>query len=944
MKNITLSVSLLAIMAAISAPAWGQDALDTTQIPAAELDRFEAAQDGLDIDTITVVGTRLSRGASSEPVTVFDSTDIANRGISSVDELLRSLPANNSGLSASNPGGIAGRRVSNRSNPAVDNFSGGTVANLRGLGAGSTLVLVDGRRRAGEGVVSGDFLDISGIPIDSIDRIEILTAGASAIYGADAVAGVINIVLKKDYSGTTVSARGEYSESGGHKYRLSGTHGTNWDGGNLTVSGAYEKNEAVSARKFGITTLDFRNQGGTDFSSLTSPNGVFTFDPEFFIPTMGDPFVQSGYELPSGFGSVDMFTPLGDLNLVSRDSLQEILPNKLTPEAELFSVNASLKQDINSDVFKSFSLDVNYSRRETVTDVGDPEISQGGFGLAFSNFGSPFLDGFFPRNDVQFTRSLSAEAAAGLIPNNSFETTGDDWGITAGLQGEFGSGWNWDATASYSQNNDTSIITTLDINTLFAGVFDFETFMPLVPAFNIIRNDFLTNSDAEAALRSAVTQRDVEGESSLITLQGVVRKEFWDGREIGGLSTAFGVEYRSEDLFTISNSVSDIRNETVGADLDASRESLALFGELSLPLSNTFTVNAAARYEDVTNKGNSSSPEDSLAAFIATGGASQFDNPVDFTPFEVSNDGFSPRLGAAWNPTDTVKLRATIGRSFRAPNPNEVGAPARAFGAFGVVDPQTGGFFAPDVPTIGGGNRAIKPEIADTRNLGISFTPEILGANMFFSADYWNIDYRDRVADAGQFSGNPFAFPPEAANEAIIVRDSAGNPRYLIGSAINTANEELAGLDLVVSMDRDFGKLNLVSDFRAALQTKRELKIQSSDPFDDRLGLDQPETTWVWSNQFSYDKASLAVNLRYTGDYEQSFGDFGTGPSEIDSFLTTDVQLGYDLPWGRATKVRVGVNNLFDTDPPFANRGNGFDESFYDVRRRVMYLDLSTTF
>ncbi len=315
----------------------------------------------LELEELLVTGSRLDGGVDSAPLTVITAEDIETRGVTNIDQLFRQFVTNSRGISASNAGTINGNTSNNRGQP-INNLSGGNVVNLRGLGVGSTLVLLNGRRIAGEGAGNGDFTDISSIAVNSIDRIEILTSGASAVYGADA--GVVNIILKKNYTGLTASARLETSNTGASSERYSLTSGNSWGSGNLTATVSYTSQESVSARRFGLLTRDFSSQGGRDLRQLTSTRGVFILDPEVTnLVDASDEFARNGILLPTNSGPVDFDSDTSAFERVARDSLDEVLPISLSPANELTSVTARLTQDIDSKYVTQFFADLSYSER-----------------------------------------------------------------------------------------------------------------------------------------------------------------------------------------------------------------------------------------------------------------------------------------------------------------------------------------------------------------------------------------------------------------------------------------------------------------------------------------------------------------------------------------------------------------------------------------------------
>jgi outer membrane receptor protein involved in Fe transport len=190
------------------------------------------------LDTVTVTGTRIRGGTTPSPVITIGSEEIQEEGFTDLGEVIRSIPQNFSG--GQNPGVVNGTATSN----ANQNITGGSALNLRGLGADASLTLLNGRRPAYDGFSQA--VDINAIPVDAVERLEIIPDGASAIYGSDAVGGVANVILKRDFEGMTVGTRYGAATDGGlttHEYTATG--GTTWSTGGLIATWMKVSNDPV---------------------------------------------------------------------------------------------------------------------------------------------------------------------------------------------------------------------------------------------------------------------------------------------------------------------------------------------------------------------------------------------------------------------------------------------------------------------------------------------------------------------------------------------------------------------------------------------------------------------------------------------------------------------------------------------------------------------------
>jgi iron complex outermembrane recepter protein len=250
-SNSMESKELLA-RASITAEAEGQ--IPTPQGPAPSESTDEASSPGSnkkDLEEIVVTGTHISGAAPvGAPLITVTATDIANSGYSTVGDVIRSIPQAFGG--GNNPGVLGAAGATNS-----QNVSSSSTVNLRGLGSDSTLTLVDGHRLSFDGFTSS--FDISSIPLAAIDRIEILTDSASAIYGSDAVAGVANFILKKNYEGAQTTATfGEANGGAATEYDVGQLLGTNWSGGNAMLSYEHYRQDALyaSQRSFSDAAAD----------------------------------------------------------------------------------------------------------------------------------------------------------------------------------------------------------------------------------------------------------------------------------------------------------------------------------------------------------------------------------------------------------------------------------------------------------------------------------------------------------------------------------------------------------------------------------------------------------------------------------------------------------------------------------------------------------------
>ncbi|MGH8425366.1 MAG: TonB-dependent receptor plug domain-containing protein, partial [Pseudomonas fluorescens] len=365
------------------------------------------------LDEILVTGTHIRGQEPPATVLTISPTEIAQTGYATIQDWIDTLPQNFSG-------------VPNEENGGGGNFNKGTSVNLRGLGSGTTLVLVNGRRQPVSGT-NGDFVDISTIPASAIERVEILTDGASALYGSDAIGGVVNIILRKDFDGAESKLRYAAADGGVAERTVSQLLGTAWTGGQVLFGYQYYDRDAMeySDRRFTATT-DKRAFGGDDFRSPDSNPGNI-YDPFTFIPAYGIPPGQDGRSLTSA----DLLPGL--INLQNQFERAQLLPDRTMHSAFL---SASQRLAERFEVFaegryserRSSLLGQSESLPLFVPD-SNPFFVEPFGGLPFAFVGYSFADDFGPPQAKGKTKT--AHGTVGLstdLPSNWKATLSTSWG------------------------------------------------------------------------------------------------------------------------------------------------------------------------------------------------------------------------------------------------------------------------------------------------------------------------------------------------------------------------------------------------------------------------------------------------------------------------------------------------------------------------------------
>jgi len=881
-------------------------------------DGDESSSLGVALPEVIVTGSRIRNANLTSNLDVINRTEIEKTGFTSTEDVIRSLTTNFS--SRNNATIAAGSGIAGAEAP----FSGTSTINLRGLGEGATLVLVNGRRIAGSSFGGQSFVDVSTIPIGAIERVEVLNDGASAIYGSDAVAGVVNFIMRKDYQGVELTANYNNSINDGDSFKVDGVFGTNWDSGRILVSASFRKEQPITTSKV-TSTQDFRSIGGRDFRSLGAQPGTFTSLAGLF-PSRPD--AGSVVTFPSGqdgtaITAADAIPILDESELPRTD----IAARALTAEIELFSTFASLEQSLTEKV--TVFADAFYSRRKTDRETGAISISDA---LLLPGPNSPFLVPVQVDYVASFESGL--EGAESLVS----QTDVDRFQINGGVRAELFGDWQGQLTIGYGKEDAGRTERTIlidDFNPLDTALFAALNNSDPTMALNVFGDGSAQNL---AALNSLVEDLEVVPSSSDIfnaTLQ-------FDGTVFtlpgGGVQVAFGGEFRKEEI-----SFQDVLVDGTGTatffDAVRSREVYALFGEMSVPLigqdnklsfAQSFVLSAAVRYEDY-----------------------RFDVETGLEPGNADLNRVTPKFGFAWTIVDGLDVRGSWGRSFKVPNLNDLFSPSFSLPIAIFPDPldPNGLGFASNVEFNFGGNPNLQEESGKSFSIGFTASPTNI-PGLSFSVDYVNLNFTNLIGDPFTLFGvlevltRPDLFPASSS------RDANGFLQSVNFVPANLVERNSKSLDFSI----DYSFATDVGNFSVGLNATHTLELSSIvDPEQPELelaGTIAGPSDWRARANLSWSHKgwNSSVFVNYESAYDNN--DILAAFDRIDSYTTVDVQLGYE--WAdtadsflRGTRISLGAINLFNADFPFVdNQGNrfGVDAQRVDLRGRQVYVTLKKAF
>ncbi|WP_374394893.1 TonB-dependent receptor domain-containing protein [Sphingopyxis sp.] len=826
-------------------------------------------------EAIVVTGTRIrGTGPVGSPVTTVDRDALDRSGRATLADFIQTIPQNFSGGPTEANVGFSNR------GKASSNIAYGTGINLRGLGPGATLTLFDGARPA-LGGGSGAYADVSLVPSIAIDRVEILTDGASAIYGSDAVAGVVNIRLRNRFEGAETRLRAGTADGDYGEVQISQIFGKDWSTGHLVVAGEYSKRGNLAATKRPFASEDLRPFGGPDLrSNYNNPGTIVAANGQRFLIPRG----QNGRGLTAA-----QLTPSADFNRGDARRHTDILP-----EQETGGLYASIEQALGSHI-SLFSRAL-YSEREfearrrvsgptpvRVTSANPFYVDPIGTGQPVTVYYDPVAD-FGPE-------SLRGKAKA--------------FNSVAGARVEIGT-WSVELSVGFGRQTERYDSFNLVHSLRFSRAV--ATSNP-AQAINVFGDGAVNDPALIDSLRGSIV-----AQTRFKVWTGALRA---DGTlfslPAGDLKLAVGAEYR-RDRFSFSQTldlVTDIPLVIGIPGLPDKRVLKALYGELVAPIFDSgtsfpgaLTVSAAGRYEDYSDFGDTS----------------------------------NPKFGARWTPLPGLALRASYGKSFRAPFFDELVGTANAlYQTLRVADP-TSPTGQTVVLALFGFRPDLQPERAESWTAGIDFEPRAIpGAKLTLT--YFDIRYRDRIASASSDSRNilnrrDLYVPiiqdsPDLAtvngyftgpNFSNALGVAPGDVRAIIDLRTrNLSSSTIRGLDFDVGYSRPIGRGNIALSLGGTRLFAIDNQITESAPRDRVVGtLGNPVKLRLRGRLgFALDAFDGGLAVNHVGSYRN----LTVTPMErVKSWTTFDLQIGARIgdPDGRGLRLGLSINNLFDKDPPYA--------------------------
>jgi len=885
---------------------------------------------------VEITGSSIKRVAKEGalPVQVISFDTLQKQGITSAEQLMSMISANGTG--ADNP--TSGNNVFGSDADRV--VGGASFASFRGLGANSTLVLINGRRAPTHGK-SGKAVDLNSIPMAAISRIEILKDGASAIYGTDAIGGVMNIILRTDYQGAEASAYTNVTEAGGgniHRGSLIvGSGNLETDGFNVMATASFTKNERLDSKQRGFANGFQPERGlspdttGTPYANQLTGAGT-ALGTGFKLPGDSNTYLQAN---PLSFqkkcDSVDgmaqyqsalwkdVTSPLRTTYSCTYDYGSDYIMQSPSEQTNLL-LRASYQLAPDHKMF----VEAIGSRSKVISILTPAQISTSlANGNAYPVGGAYYQDlsAYIPSFDK--TKPIIYKWRANPLGNRTQDNTTESGRLLVGFEGNIKS---WDYKFGLSKAQSTTHMELLDG---YAVTRDFYN----VLGSGIVNPWSLDGSQTQAAVdaieRTKYRGAFQTGKTTMTQVDGTVSGEVFQ-LPAGAVAMAAGVDLRRESyLYNQDVAAEPILLSPGNANLPKkTRDVKAVFAEFIVPVTKELELQLALRRDDYT-------------AFGAT---------------------TNPKVAFRYQPSSWLLVRGSANKGFLAPSFAQLytGALSQELSS-GVVDtvgcaahPGDARFCAPDrFDYQTGGNANLRPETSKQGTLGIVMEPF---KGFSASIDWWAINMHDRILNrsATFVLNNPVALGNS------IVRNPDGTINYVVARWENAAGAKTRGIDLGLRGDGKFdGGWKWSATLDGTWTDSFKFAEIEGQPYKEYVGQFYTRDLYLkWKHAATFNLTRGDWNFLVSNNFASGYKDQvpnngkGTPPSGFDPDVASYTRFGLATTYKgfKNTSITFGVQNLFDRDPPFTAHnvddvvGAGWDPRVADPRGRAYTLNLTYKF
>ena len=953
-SNYRLNLLCAAVMAAMAAPAIAQDANQPSQSPSAT-----------NLDKITVTGSRIKRTdiETALPVTIIQKQEIEAQGITSAEQLLQFL-----NVASNGPDSLAAN--SGIAPPGTRGNNGVSGANLRGQGADATLVLLNGRRVASHGL-AGQVVDLNSIPFAAIERVEVLRDGASAVYGTDAIGGVINFITRNDYQGLTLNAGMDITqEGGGNIYNasmLGGFGDLDSDRWNVWVAASAKKNNALHGNQRDFVNSFQADRGlapdtrGTPFATIV--NGTGTAAGSLIGAGLRDPNTTltktsiNTLDLPGGAGCEnggDMMGPYGDqiwgspgasfacawdygrartiqqpvesLQAIGRATFKvgdnheffaEVMGSKVTSKRSFEALQITTRMNPSASQLDPYPL--NPTTQATYDSIYNALL--GYFGAQSSLvYGNPIA--YRWRCEICGPRQLQTQTSA--------------YRVLFGMNGNVGT---WDYTAGVSRASSRA-------ESMTAGGYYYSPQLKALLRNGVLNPFLMPGQDQSAAAYAGLAAADASGlelyhgittmTSIDASFSGSLGFRLW-GRE--DVQAAAGMDLRREEYeFGGPPEWAAGDAYVYGPPGDASnympkkhRDVKAAFAEFNLPVFDSLELNLAVRRDQYDGFGGTTNPKYSFK----------------------------------WQPIESLAFRGAYSTGFKVPDFAKLfrGVTESLYTGLDLADPAVcpGGQYNPDSAVAGcqvqirpdiitGGNPNLDPEEADQKSLGVVFAPN---GNFNVSVDWWEIERTNTIRSGFSLTTMKQNYADYASN---FIRNGSGEITGIDQRFINTGGTLTRGVELDMNVAGDLAGGRWRVNLNGSYLDLFKVKNFTDRPYGDNIVGEYERyfnlpIKWKHTLSFGWNKGDWTHTL--TQVYRQGYKDYQPGgifngyrPPDWNPDVDDYIVYNYSVSWTgiQNLKTTFGIRNLLNTDPPFTLKylddgdGAGWEARIADPRGRSFNL------
>ena len=879
------------------------------------------------LEEIVTTGSRIRRDvfSSGSPISVIDGQAILEQGVSNIGEALRDQ-------AAIGTGGF------NQS--SILSGGGATSIDLRNLGQSRVLVLINGRRVASfADALQNQAADLSFVPTAMVDRVEILRDGASAVYGSDAITGVVNVILKKDFEGVEASLNtGATTEGDGENYGVSLTMGASNDRGSFVVGAEFRRQDPVKQvdRDWAFPAISSLNANGALNGSFFSTGGFFeSIESDSFFCTQ--PLAQGGDEITDVSGTTGCVSLAPRQNVSSPDQVQFLrydygLAQDLIVDNEVITTSLYGNYELTENV--NLFMEMQYANRQgRISLDGNP----GAFAVPATNPNNPFGE----------DAVMNVRPSTTIGPRTT-DTESTTIRMVAGIEGELpiGSDWFYEVSTLY-----TSVQADLVTNSTWNLVRAERISDPALCAVDPICAAAVNPSGALDAARPG-NWTDSEIQYLRQGAQANSKFDLFGGQAFisgpvfelpyGDLGAAFGIESRRETGYSKPDSITSAGESIANATFptQGAIEVDEVFAEFDIPI-----VNGMTAFEDLS-----------------------LNLQWRYSDYDTFGGEDVYRVGLNWQINDWVRVRGNLSTAYRAPQVTDLfSGGVESFDFFtdiceasssGIepgsnayqnclldgLDPETFEQQSAQYPVLSGGNINLGPETADTTTYGIVFTPGGVLEGLQVALDFWDIEVENLITRPTSesvlndcYEGPVGLTAPECSQ--FNGRDPVnGQPVDFVNALVNDDLVETNGFDLSINYAFDAGN----TSWNLALNGTY-VDENTFFPFaggaNDRGSI--PDETANTRVDMYWNDWTFSWLMRYIGEMDDPRFDGSNtfNYDTVDAYYKHDLRVAYD--WDRYRLV-FGINNVTDEDPPYVfASGVNTDAFLYDVFGSLWYARLT---